>query len=406
MYPNNYYILSSRSENGLNNFNNFFKYKIKNLDFNQGRNFLKKYVKNDNKFFLQLRENKRILSSFLKTPLLASLIYTTYYYKKDIPTSKEELYSRVYNALYEEHDSSSKENFIRKDLIERNLLDRILTDFSLKYINNLKTEYTKHEITTDIESILEKYSYKLNVSNILRILTVGTCIFSTNGNEYYWNHKSMQEYFIARKIKERSDKENIINQIITQNKIAKYENILNFLLEMEPLIIKKYLYEYLINEFTKYETYEIKIQELFLLNNRLRINYIDPLKNGMKEIQENLEKNEYNLVSMITDLKDNSVEKFILFYKKEKEDIKVILRLLEESDKNIFHSRKEENINLDKNKEYILELETITNFSDIELEEIFKLSIKTEKLVDKHKLIKEYNRIIEIINNEKLEIEI
>lgn len=259
LYSKNYFVLSSRSEIGLDNFSNFFKYKIKTLSFDEGKLLLKKYIENDKEFFKQLEENKESLETFLQTPLLASLIYTAYCYKKDIPTSKEDLYARIYSALYEEHDSNSKENFSRKGLIERSCLDRVLNEFAFENIKTLKIEYTKYEISKSIQEILKKYNYDLNVSDVLKILTTGTCIFRTNGNQYFWCHKSMQEYFIARKIKERSDKDKIISYLLKN--ISNYTNILSFLYEMEPLLIKIKIFKILLDEFELYKEYPLELQE-------------------------------------------------------------------------------------------------------------------------------------------------
>lgn len=265
-YSNNLYILSSRTEVGLDSFSTFYKYKIKSLTFSEGRQLLKKYISenNDRNFYKQLENNKEALETFLETPLLASLIYRAYIYKQDIPTNKVDLYTRVYHALFEEHDANSKESFSRGGMISKITLDNFLNEFAFKNWKSLKVEYDQFEFLDNLDVIIKNLNIPLEAISLSKILTEKTCLFGTNGNQYFWSHKSMQEYFIAKKINTHKKKEEIIDILLKNT--SKYLNVLSFLYELETTLVRSKIYKILLDEFNNYKNYPENIQNGLLKN--------------------------------------------------------------------------------------------------------------------------------------------
>lgn len=259
-YSNNFYILSSRTEIGLDSFSTFYKYKIESLKFEEGMQLLKKYIaeNKDKEFYRQLKSNRESLETFLETPLLASLIYRAYIYKQDIPTNKVDLYTRVYHALFEEHDANSKENFSRGGMISKITLDNFLNEFAFKNWKSLNVEYDEFDFLENLKVIIQNHNIPLEPFHLSKILTEKTCLFGTNGNQYFWSHKSMQEYFIAKKINTHKKKEEIID-ILLKN-ASKYINVLSFLYELETTLVRSKIYKTLLDEFNMYKNYPENIQ--------------------------------------------------------------------------------------------------------------------------------------------------
>lgn len=276
-YSNNLYILSSRTEKGLDSFSTFYKYNIKSLSFNEGRQLLKKYISenNDINFYKQLETNKASLQTFLETPLLASLIYRAYIYKQDIPTNKVDLYTRVYHALFEEHDANSKENFSRGGMISKVTLDNILNEFAFKNWKTLKVEYNEIEFLDNLKTIIQNHNISLDPSSLSKILTEKTCLLSTNGNQYFWSHKSMQEYFMAKRINTHKKKEEIID-ILLENS-SKYINVLSFLYELETSLVRSKIYKIFLDEFDIYKNYPDDIQNGLFKNGSFYIYFNDEI---------------------------------------------------------------------------------------------------------------------------------
>lgn len=421
-YAKNYYILSSRSEGGVENFNNFFKYKIAPLKFEEGKMLLKKYVPLSlNDFFIQLDNNKEGLEEFLKTPLLASLIYAAYVYKNDIPTSKRDIYSRVYNALYEEHDSQSKENFVRSDLIEKEDLETILKDFAFSNIKDLKTNFRKDEIKDELEKILKKYGFNEKTKKILRVFTTGTCLFGTNGNEYFWSHKSMQEYFIAKKIKERNDKEKIMNYVINDKNNSRYYNLLSFLYEMEPILTKKIIYEAIEQEYKKYDKYPEEIKKLILTAGHVRL--IKLTEDRVKELERLRKRRKREEVKKVLDiLKVSTFRSFsrrnnIIILEEREDDVNPnninnLLRLLSEkkceclieNDYSIYPGILNEDM-YEKDKIYSTRcLEEFKSKSGIErMKKIICHLSFNQTTIDRTKMNLEYRKILEELKEDEFE---
>jgi len=65
-------------------------------------------------------------------------------------------------------------------------------------------------------------------------------IFSTEGNNIRWAHKSFQDYFAAEYITYHPKKELIINHLIEKD-VRKYENIIDLIIELDPNLIRQYV---------------------------------------------------------------------------------------------------------------------------------------------------------------------
>lgn len=416
-YSNNLYILSSRTEKGLDSFSTFYKYKIKPLTFNEGRQLLKKYISenNDRDFYKQLENNKDSLETFLETPLLASLIYRAYIYKQDIPTNKADLYTRVYHALFEEHDANSKENFSRGGMISKITLDNFLNEFAFKNWKTLKVEYNKFDFLDNLKTIGENHNISLEPSSLSEILTEKTCLFGTNGNQYFWSHKSMQEYFIAKKINTHKKKDEIIDILLRNT--SKYINILSFLYEIETILVRSKIYKVLLDELNIYTNYPKHLQIGLLINGIFYIfisdsKDIDPHSVMIEQLRENVDKDLDILRGCY-----NSDGKAVA-YIQEKRNIYSLLTLLNDKKDPIIISLKNiDRINFDelaitlfeKNKIYSLTdcleiLKKSQNESNID-DFIYSVSYynffnKSGKHIDIEILNIEYNKLLKLLIDE------
>ncbi|WP_243110605.1 NACHT domain-containing protein, partial [Clostridium perfringens] len=107
----NKFIIASREEDELNSFGEFQRFDIKALEKQEAYELIKIYDENGELSKelidkLEKEENLRILEEFLENPLMVSLLYKAFEYKKKIPYKKHIFYDQVYNALFEEHDLS------------------------------------------------------------------------------------------------------------------------------------------------------------------------------------------------------------------------------------------------------------------------------------------------------------
>ncbi|MGB6129065.1 MAG: NACHT domain-containing protein [Psychrilyobacter sp.] len=249
----NYYILSSRPEDLISNFPSYLKYNIKPLLMNEAISLIEKYMKNNLEDFKELKfqitTHKKIVEDFFKTPLLASLLCRAFLYKKTIPASKCDYYTQVFDALYEAHDTSTKKGFNRKKELGKLDFQKVLEEFSLQELANLKITFSESEMNEKLQRVKDDLKIKFDNISLLENFIKQVPLFKKEGNSYLWSHKSMQEFFIALKIsKLGEDKEKIIEALMNSKSNKKYINVLDFIFDLEPIIFQKVLLEKFITE--------------------------------------------------------------------------------------------------------------------------------------------------------------
>lgn len=239
----NTFIMSSRDENELSCFGQFQRFMINPLTTEEAFTLIEKYDKNgelSKELIQKLKEDKNLilLKEFLSNPLMVSLLYKAYEYKKTIPYKKHIFYRQVYDALFQDHDLSKGGCFEHE---KRSGLD--IEDFhkvmrALGYISFFKYRkmtYSKQELMNIINECKEKVpEINFNVSDLLSDILKAVPLLSTIGNEIKWVHKSFQEYFCAAYIAlDLNDKSNIIPKIATSDKCSENINVLDFFYDMD-----------------------------------------------------------------------------------------------------------------------------------------------------------------------------
>jgi hypothetical protein len=149
---------------------------------------------------LSLPENVAV-HEFLVNPLLVSLLFKAYEYKRTVPLKKHVFYRQVFEALFELHDLSKESGgFERRketglDIYSFELVLRAVGFVSLQ---TSKVEYTKDELLKIIEIAKKQLpNIDVNPQHLIQDLTLSVPLFTEETNSYRWNHKSLQEYFAA-----------------------------------------------------------------------------------------------------------------------------------------------------------------------------------------------------------------
>jgi hypothetical protein len=234
---NNIFIISSRDENELNCFGDFQRFDIKSLTKNEAYKLIKKYDNNGELSKeligkLETEENLKIIKEFLENPLMVSLLYKAFEYKKTIPYKKHIFYRQVYDALFEEHDLSKPGAYKRKKESNLDIEDFHCILRTIGFITLTKgVTYSKEEFIKIIYQARQKnIGINFNENKFILDITYSVPIFIKEGTEYRWAHKSFQEYFAACYISyDAKEKESLIlKKMIEKDRIQKYYNILDF----------------------------------------------------------------------------------------------------------------------------------------------------------------------------------
>ncbi len=258
---NNLFVMSSRDENELNCFGDFQRFDIKSLDINEAYKLIEKYdnygeLSKELIEKLKIEENLKIINEFLENPLMVSLLYKAFEYKKTIPYKKHIFYRQVYDALFEEHDLSKPGAFKR---IKESNLD--IEDFHaiLRTIGFITLSkgiiYSREEFVKIIKQAKEKNSeIKFSENKFINDIINAIPIFKKDGNEYRWAHKSFQEYFAANYIYSdcKNSNESILKKLMLKENISKYYNVLDFYYDIDYKGFKRYILYPIAKDYTDY----------------------------------------------------------------------------------------------------------------------------------------------------------
>ena len=187
-------------------------------------------------------------------PLLVSLLYLTFRFKRDIPSSKIDFYRKVYDALYESHDLTKngykREKYSKLSCSE---FQRVLTKLGfLCLIENINT-YSKDKLIQLIINATDSPYFKEGIEDrIFRDLIETVPLITCVGFDYKWSHKSFMEYFAALYIENQKNKEEILTNIYNSSRFSLYLNALDFLSEINRQLFDKIFVFPVLNRFIKY----------------------------------------------------------------------------------------------------------------------------------------------------------
>lgn len=321
----NNFIITSRPETALNSFGDFQEFWIKDLEVKEAFEVLRKYGKNveySQELISKINGDAfESIQEFLKNPMLVSLLYKAYEYKRRIPYKKHLFYSQVFDALYENHDLT-KEGFTRekKSKLDINNFEAVLRYIAYKTAIVRKTEYTKTELIDFITKTHSFLGIKFSSSDFIKDLTTSVPLFTVEGNYYNWSHKSLQDYFAARFIQiDSSDKQNkILWKIYNSINCDRFNNILDILYDIDYKTFRntiiywlsKDYFDFNAKQYTKYNNVDSSIVDM---RKALLFKRIIVVKTGAVEF----------------DYKSPELENFIEegIYSKSDEDVSVIFGL-------------------------------------------------------------------------------
>jgi len=288
----NKFVLTSRPEESLSSFGDFYKYQIKPLIPDEAFELIEKYDPSKKIAPLLISkieepENFESIKEYLTTPLLVSLLFTAFEHKQSIPFKKHIFYRQVFDALFDSHDLSKGDSFEREKYskLGSDEFHRVLRAFGyfcLKKEN--KIEFSRDELGQIIKESLEYADVsEVKSSDFIKDILITVPIFSKDGIYYKWSHKSLQEYFAAQFIyvDSKEQQNDILKHISFHEDNTAFLNIIDLYRSMDPLgfenvITKKMLTDYLnyltnsyqnFNGQEKLERQELTFgHEIFLIN--------------------------------------------------------------------------------------------------------------------------------------------
>jgi hypothetical protein len=292
----NLFIITSRPEENLSSFGDFKKFHIKQLSKKEAYNLLERYdyynYKNISRFLIEeINSHDDSISSFLGNPLLVTLLFKAYDYKKNIPLKKIEFYRQIFEALFEAHDLS-KAGYYRRDKyssLSIDDFDKVLRYLAFKTLKQNSVIYDKDYLLMLIEEVKGQIpNLKFKANNFIKDLLETVPIFKKEGTDIRWSHKSLQEYFAAKFlwIDTKESQESILRKIYSDDNNDRLRNFFTLFCEIDPntfectilyWILKDFkdFYEDLLHDFSDYSHELIQERAIVSFNRICEIIIVD-----------------------------------------------------------------------------------------------------------------------------------
>lgn len=249
-YIKNKYIITSRPKADAEYLPLFHTYRIGKLNTIQDiSGFIKKQLSGEDELTDRIIEsiksgNQTYIFGFLSNPLILSLYIHTFQTNALLPAKKHIFYQRVISALFSEHDSKSKMGFDRErySKMPQEPIEEILAVFCLYSFFETKYEWDSDYIIHKLKEIKELPSFvKYNFDNkdYIRDLSLGVSLWIDDGGYYSFAHRTIQEFYVAKFIKNLKAIENekfyslLIEKYISTGNHPYLISLLTFLEDMD-----------------------------------------------------------------------------------------------------------------------------------------------------------------------------
>ena len=233
LYPDNYYIITSRpNRDQFLRWNTFIEFETLKLNKKESLELIRKchYDNQDVKMnFYNALETQFYdkYKSFASIPLLLIIMLLTYEGNAKLPDDISEFYEEALHTLFSRHDAGKE--FCRK-------INCRLGFRSFESVFSYFCFYTYWESTLSfthsrLHDIFERALFKLKLEGVdvdayISDLVESVCMLSLEGIEYHFVHRSFQEYYAALYISKLPDRDlrRLVNNYISTHSVEILED--------------------------------------------------------------------------------------------------------------------------------------------------------------------------------------
>lgn len=149
-----------------------------------------------------VESHKQDIKGILCTPLFITLLVISYKSYQQIPDQLSDFYDSLFRVLLQRHDGT-KPSYVRPRKTKLN--DAKFRD-GFEYFCYLSKKHKKQNLTVDemlttAEDGLKKSNIDTEASDFITDISDVTCLIISEGDEWRFIHKSIQEYFTASYIR-------------------------------------------------------------------------------------------------------------------------------------------------------------------------------------------------------------
>jgi len=190
--------------------------------------------------------SSRFISEVTTSPLLLTLFAITYKARQCQPDSLSEFYNLIFQTMLYRHDRN-KFGFVRerKSGLSDFNMQKLFDSISFLSLQDNKTSFDINQFQCYAGSGIRFGGFPDNIENDLidDIVNITALIIKDGYDEYFFTHKSIQEYFAAMFISrlEEEQKERFYQRAVCDFlEFQRWQNTLNFLENVDERNYKKY----------------------------------------------------------------------------------------------------------------------------------------------------------------------
>ncbi len=220
-YSNNSFLITTRPGSGIENFSRFYDFSVNHLTDIQVVGFISMLVsatERRNRIISLIKNKKNVdYKEYLRNPLLLSMFIMTFENHPEIPKSKSAFYRNVFDTLYSRHDGWTKNSFPREKFtkLQQGDFENILCIFSYLTLIEGKYTFTYEYLLSIFARIGQNVDCSFDAEDLVKDFRTSISILVLDGFEFYFPHRSMQEYFTAL----------FISKLPTNKKKVAYNNL-------------------------------------------------------------------------------------------------------------------------------------------------------------------------------------
>lgn len=246
------FLLTSRQETLFSSFTDFNLCHIKELEKKEAVLLIQKYgqefdaVEPAKELLRELSANhSEAVDSFLKNPLLTSLLFRAFEYRSVIPVKRGVFYRQVFDALFVTHDLNKETGYIRgkKTGLHHDDFHRSLRGMASLFRQRRVVEVKEADFLDMAKQVSSVLCPDLIYSpdDFLHDALHAVPIFVRDGDYIRWSHKSLLDYFLSEfLLRDYSDsKEAALGRVAFSSESFASENFLALVQETDPQLFAK-----------------------------------------------------------------------------------------------------------------------------------------------------------------------
>lgn len=255
-YPRNYFILSSRPFQQFVALSNFTELELQPFNKTQALKMIESFHFSEEEQRIKKRFHKQLDNElwashreFAENPLLLTIMLMTFEEFAEVPSKIYKFYEMAFETLSRKHDDTK--------LLERDLRSNVSKDVIADYFAKIcflsykdeKHEMTESEFSNYLDRCQKSIPVKISAADYLFDLTNNLCLLLLDGGKYYFLHRSFQEYFCAKNIKNGFEKVSTDRKKTMSDGLIKFfdrpdssaDTVLDMLYDMVPEKVEEFI---------------------------------------------------------------------------------------------------------------------------------------------------------------------